>query len=420
MKRSYLLTPLMLLSSIAIAAPQNSLEQMKEDVIKNYTNVVFSNYSDALTGAVKLDKEIAIFLEMTKNDLATAEQLETQYNIVKETWKLDARIPYGQSEIFRFYNGPIDFEAIDDNILTHLESIEFEGVEGQLNAWPLDENYIDYVSEDMEAGIVNNRNLVLDKSVLSQMNEAHGEKNISTGYHAIEFLLWGQDTSDQTAGQRKFTDYIDNSSAKNQDRRREVLRLVSDLLVEQLGTVHNQWVPETTNYRTEFSKLNSKEALEKIFTSLILMSADELKSERIENAFILEDQEEEHSCFSDQTINDIYTNAKGVMNVYYGEYANFNSTEMIKGVSISDLTKVVAPQLDNEMNLLFNALFTQIDFFYKKNETGSVQKFDIAIPFDRAITTNKLEVQNVIDLLDRIGTTLEAIAEELKLDMSNL
>ena len=47
---------------------------------------------------------------------------------------------YSPTEVFRFYGGPID----DDN-----------GPEGLLNAWPLDEVFIDYVLGNPDAGIIN-------------------------------------------------------------------------------------------------------------------------------------------------------------------------------------------------------------------------------------------------------------------------
>ena len=107
----------------------------------------------------------------------------------------DARDVYGPTEVFRFYDGPIDDP--DD------------GPEGQINAWPMDEAYVDYVEDDPEAGIINDAEGVpeITTDVIVAANEEGGETNISTGWHAIEFLLWGQDLSEDGPGARPVTDY---------------------------------------------------------------------------------------------------------------------------------------------------------------------------------------------------------------------
>lgn len=415
--RNLLLTSALIIASFdasAVKAPYKNNEILNREVINNYSHLALLNYEDSLLGVKELKSEVSKFVKMaeSKSELAAK-----QYDTVKKSWSLSARMPYGQSEIFRFYNGPIDFEPIDDGVTSYLESIKFEGVEGLMNAWPLDEIYIDYVKEDSTAGLVNNRSIKLSKDLLVSMNEREGEKNISTGYHAIEFLLWGQDRSIDTAGTRPYTDYVNGGTAKNQDRRREYLSLLVDLLDDHLTIVTNQWKQNEINYRAEFLKRDSQSVLSDIFTSMISMAGDELKSERIENAFLLEDQEEEHSCFSDQTINDIYTNALGVKNIYYGDYSAYNSSKVINGKGISDLVKFINPELDNAITSKFNSLFNNINFFYKKSRNGEVQVGSIATPFDRALTTNKEEIQSIIDDLGAIDELLREAASELGLDI---
>ena len=84
-----------------------------------------------------------------------------------------------------------------------------DGPEGQINAWPMDEAYVDYVDREPDAGIINNaaKYPTITTEVLDEANEKGGEKNISTGWHAIEFLLWGQDPNAERAGAAPVTDY---------------------------------------------------------------------------------------------------------------------------------------------------------------------------------------------------------------------
>jgi len=401
-------------SALAVKIPFKNNDLVKKQVVANYANIALLNYQDSLAGALDLQFEIRKFVK-TAATANTSEAMK-QFELSKNAWAQNARMPYGQSEIFRFYNGPIDFEPIDDGVMTHLEEIEFEGVEGLLNAWPLDEFYIDYVKEDADAGLINDRSIKLDRDVIVSMNEREGEKNISTGYHAIEFLLWGQDRSLETAGTRPYTDFVNGGTAKNQDRRREYLSLLTDTLVDHLRGVTSQWDVKADNYRREFLNRNSENVLADIFTSLISMAGDELKSERIENAFLLEDQEEEHSCFSDMTINDIYTNALGVKNIYLGEYKAFNFKLSVQGKGITDLVEFVNPALDKKIRDEFNTLFNAINFFYAKKD-GKVLIGNIAVPFDRAISQNKDEVQAVIDSLGNLDELLREAAVELGLEL---
>ena len=139
-----------------------------------------------LNGALALQQTIAAFVAAPSADgLAAA----------RKAW-LEAREFYGQSEAFRFYGGPID----DD-----------KGPESRLNALPLDESFIDGVKDQPQAGLINDRKIALTKKTLASYNERGGEENISTGWHAIEFLLWGQDFNDAGPGQRSFEDFVDGN-----------------------------------------------------------------------------------------------------------------------------------------------------------------------------------------------------------------
>jgi len=126
---------------------------------------------------------------------------ETQQTAQK-AWRA-AREFYGTTEAFRFYGGPID----DDN-----------GPEGRINAWPMDESFVDKVEGNAEAGLINDRSFAISKEAIAGQNERGGEENIATGYHAIEFLLWGQDLRTTGPGNRAFTDFVDGK-APNADRR---------------------------------------------------------------------------------------------------------------------------------------------------------------------------------------------------------
>ena len=275
---------LILVSQFSFAETQ-SVKKSVED----YSELVHTSYAETLKRAKLLQTALKEFI--------TTPSVMTQ-NVAKETWKY-AREAYGQTEVFRFYNGPIDRDG---------------GPEGLLNSWPLDEAYIDYVQGNPTAGIINNISVYpqITKELLSSLNELDGEKNISTGYHAIEFLLWGQDFFVDGPGQRSFTDY---TTAANAERRSQYLQVIADLLVEDLAGLESEWRAGENNFRQEFTSLKDTVALKKILSGIVFMAGDELSGERMYVAYDTQGQEDEHSCFSDMTHMDIRWNYQGVENV---------------------------------------------------------------------------------------------------------
>jgi putative iron-regulated protein len=310
---------------------------LKESIKSNYADIVSATYEDTYNKGVELKTAIDAFV---------ANPTSQGFDDAKTAWKA-AREPYGQTEAFRFSNGPIDAGT--------------EAPEGLINGWPLDEVYIDNI-------IAGTDNL----SDLENLNEAGGEKNISVGYHAIEYLLWGADNTAPSAlipGQRPFTDYVGNGTTET--RRRQYLQTVTNLLVGHLEYLKNQWSSGVGTYRTTFLALDNNVALTNILTGIGVLSKSELAGERIYTAYDNQDQEDEHSCFSDNTHRDIRLNLQGIYNVYTGTYTRTNNS-VISGASLSDLvTKADATLATTVTNQLTNAVA-------RVNATG--------IPFDNAIT----------------------------------
>jgi putative iron-regulated protein len=296
------------------AAPlKTDWKEVAKDARVTYADIVLASYEDSVEGATTLDGELAAFVADPSEDGLVA---------ARQAW-LAAREPYLQTEVYRFYDGPIDNP--DD------------GPEGLLNAWPLDENYIDYTADDAAAGIINDPAQDISAEALAGLNEGGGEKNISTGYHAIEFLLWGQDLSETGPGDRQFTDYVTdgNGTAENQDRRGEYLGTVSSLMLENLQGLVDAWskTSATANYRDEFLSVEPEESLTRILTGMILLAGNETGGERLQTAFETGEQEDEHSCFSDNTHRDMIQDVQGIVNVWDGLYERTDGTR-VQGVGV--------------------------------------------------------------------------------------
>ena len=345
----------LILVAISLAACNEKQELLlANEYQETVARIAFANYNDAYISAIDLQNDINAFTESpSKKALESA----------KSAW-LKAREAYGQTEVFRFQEGPID----DKN-----------GPEGLLNAWPLDEAYIDYVEGMPSAGIINDTSISITSEFLEDKNENGGEKNISVGYHAIEFLLWGQDdpnTALKTPGNRPYTDYLItvNGSAHIHARRAKYLRLCAKLLVEHLEYLKNEW-EEDGVYRKKFLAMEPKIAIEKTLTGMAILSKSELASERMFVALDNQDQEDEHSCFSDNTHRDIVLNAQGIHNLYFGSYTTLEGKE-IKGTSMQDILR----SIDKEKEAHYSQVFT---------ETLEAVK-QIPAPFDYALTQEQI------------------------------
>lgn len=304
------------------------------NIVAHYADIALATYEDALTTAKAL-KEASLQLV----DNPSEETLE----LARAAW-IAARVPYQQSEVFRFGN-----PVVDD-------------WEGQLNAWPLDEGLIDYVQTthyDYEMGndgalanIVSNTELTvngekldlntLTPQLLADLNELGGsEANVATGYHAVEFLLWGQDLNGTAAGagNRPASDFAkgDACTGGHCERRSQYLITSLDLLITDLEYMTQQWQPGVEdNYRSELLSEPVEQGFRKMLFGMGSLSLGELAGERMKVALEANSTEDEHDCFSDNTHNSHFYNNLGIRNVYTGQYQRVNGN-VITGPSLADL-----------------------------------------------------------------------------------
>jgi putative iron-regulated protein len=335
-----------LLSSSALlvtfATPALAVE--KSEVLDTYANIAAAKYEDSLVTAQTLQKAVNALVANP-----SAEALQA----AKDAW-LAARVPYQQTEVYRFGNAIVD------------------DWEGKVNAWPLDEGLIDYVdasyggpsdeNEFAELNVVANPAFSLSGTevdaaditptlLAETLHEADGvEANVATGYHAIEFLLWGQDLNghESGAGNRPWTDYAAGEACTHDTchRRGACLVAANALLGSDLEWMSAQWVDGGTA-RTELTA-NTDAGLAAILTGMGSLSYGEQAGERMRLGLMLNDPEEEHSCFADNTHNDHYFDGLGVQNVYLGEYVRADGT-LVSGPSLSDLVSATDASLDAEL-----------------------------------------------------------------------
>ena len=374
-------------------------------VVKHFADVGLAKYEDSLSTARTLDAAIDALLANPSADTLKA---------AREAW-VKARVPYQQSEVYRFGN-----PVVDD-------------WEGKVNAWPLDEGLIDYVdaaygSESDEnalyvANIIANKTIKLNgkdvdasnitPELLSETLHEAGEveANVATGYHAIEFLLWGQDLNGTKAGagNRPFTDYdLKNCTNGNCDRRAAYLKAASSLLISDLEDMVDKW--KADGEAAKVATADPKAGLTAILTGMGSLSYGELAGERMKLGVLLHDPEEEHDCFSDNTHNSHLYDAVGIASAYTGEYTRVDGTKMT-GPSLSDLVAEKGKALDDEMKAKLAKTLDAMNAMAKRAET--VEAYDQMIGEGNA--EGNATVQAAIDGLIDQTRSIERVISSLDL-----
>lgn len=375
-------------------------------VIKTYSDIALAKYEDSLTTAQALDKAV--------DALLAAPSVET-LNAARDAWKA-SRVPYQQTEVYRFGN-----KIVDD-------------WEGKVNSWPLDEGLIDYVAKsygsESDANALYTANVIANKEIeingkkvnasklspefLSGTLQGAGgiEANVATGYHAIEFLLWGQDLhgTGPGAGERPYTDYdLKNCTGGNCDRRAEYLKSASDLLVSDIQEMVGNW-KEDGAARKALVDGEPNTAISTIFTGMGSLSYGELAGERMKLGLLLHDPEEEHDCFSDNTYNSHLYDAIGIRAAYHASYTRLDGT-VVSGPSVADMVKAADPAIDKELSDKLEVTVAKMEAIKARALAGEA--------YDQQIAEGNVEgnatVQAAIDALIDQTKSIERAVGSLKL-----
>lgn len=378
------------------------------EIIKTYADIALATFEDSLFSAQELQVSIDSLLQNP-----TPESLA----IARTAW-IAARAPYQQSEAYRFGNAIVD------------------DWEGRVNSWPLDEGLIDYVdsahygSESDEnaqyrANVIANTSLRVGGTLIDASNitpellsdtlhEVDGiEANVATGYHAIEFLLWGQDLNGTSpgAGNRPASDFsLDNCTGGHCDRRRDYLQAATQLLITDLQEMVHNWQAQGSA-REQLTAREAKDAIATILTGMGSLAYGELAGERTKLGLMLHDPEEEHDCFSDNTHWSHYYDAKGIRNVYQGSYTRIDGST-VSGPSLSAYVAAQATVADQ--NMLIKLQNTEKAAQVMVDRATQGETFDVLI--GQGNDAGNQVVQNFVDALTEETRAIENIIALLQLD----
>ncbi|NVK18418.1 MAG: peptidase [Methylocystaceae bacterium] len=387
----------LILSSVTVA---QAADTSPKEVVKTYADIALAMYEDSLSEAKKLKAAVSALV---------AHPSDKTLKAARAAW-LKARVPYQQTEGFRFGNAVVD------------------DWEGKVNAWPLDEGLIDYVDASYGKSSDENPsytlNVIANKKFRIGANEIDAstitpdllagslheaqevEANVATGYHAIEFLLWGQDLNGTGAGagQRPATDFdTKNCTNGNCDRRAQYLTAATDLLITDLEEIVAAW-GTGGQARADISGKSDNEALATILTGLGSLSYGELAGERMKLGVLLHDPEEEHDCFSDNTHNSHYYNQVGMNAIYNGRYTRTDGSVLF-GPSLADLAKAKAPAAHQRLSGLLTETNAKMQVMKDTADSGKMA-------YDQMLGENNAEGNKILlDVVDGLVAQTRGIEQ---------
>ena len=389
------------------------------DVQANYINIAHAVYSDSLSTAENLQAAVNSFVAAPSQELLDA---------ARDAYKA-TRKPYQQSEIYRWDESITSLEDLSSD--GGLESVD--AWEGQVNAWPLDETLIETM--------IASSDVVSEQYLIDNFEKDGNEANVTTGVHAVEFMLWNRDVNARGPGNRSFTEFADletcNQLSELKCRNSLYLKAATDLLVSDLTAMVAEWNPATSNdpaaKTLAYNYRNSGESLDYMAQSLASMAVGELGGARLSaglwrpgllsgDAIKVGDYEEEHDCFSDLSHVAVYYNFQSLMNTFYGSYTKLNG-DVVEGASFADYIKAIDPTAFNDLDGVLKAAQTQMKVIFDAGESGG-KSFDQIIQdsenyyTDPAVTEKSTElkaVESALDELAKIEAIIIDISEALSL-----
>ncbi|MEE3176190.1 MAG: imelysin family protein [Verrucomicrobiota bacterium] len=344
-------------SKLILKAPvPKNLGDAKQLFVSNYSNIAEAASRSALSQGRILKEAISAFVKDPKAET---------HLLAKVSW-MQARLPFLQSEFSRM--------IVERGEVNH-------DISNLLNGWPIDPGLIDYTAKVPGENIINNKEKYpsITTELLRSINLKAGKSGFTTGYHVIEFLLWGEDSERSSSGKRSFKDY-DKSNSELAKRRADYLVACCDLLIEDLENLVSEWDHESkNNLRSHLESMPSDQAIRKILR-MVSVLADGLAESQIGSIISKESVFKEQSTFSDTTHFDFLHTVAGISNLAAGAYVGLDGKLQVMGLGLIGLAEQAPNARAEKIRSLINDAMKSAQAFKgpfdqfnqdEKNVTGS-------------------------------------------------
>ena len=345
-------------------------------------------------------KQAGIEIEKFQSSIATlTDQTNIEnLNLSKQAW-LNAHSAYELTTLHRYYATQLMGEQ-DSLVLMQLQY--------QINHWPIVPGYIDYVDGYPDSGIVHDINVNLNADSLREQHGSFDVSEVTLGFHAIEFLLWGYD-ADSVA--RPATDFdavleltpkeIESGYTLEQlsnNRRRLFLTVVADTLVNDFLALQSLWLAEEPSISQRIESISGTELIVILADSMSAMLTQELLQRSLYPMLNGDFVESVQSPYSRSTQNAVSSQLSGLERLLLERQTENGTT----------------------LDLVFSAISNEFsEFFYQNFDASkaclvllySNREGDSASP----ATARETEVVECINLL----TNIIDYNDRLKFDLTN-
>jgi putative iron-regulated protein len=363
-------------SSPKKVAPAKETIKLNIDNLLSSANLfAYTQMAEALTNAQALDSIIASFLHHP-NPLSLEESQKAWTNTYQSYLKVSFF-----SDVPRFEN-PKYNEQNDT----------YKIIKEELDSWPIEPGYIDYLPLYPLSGIVNDLTLKITEQGILQQHGFSDSRYASIGFHPMEFLLFGnnsnrsakdfvpQDNSVETveldvkSSDRdseldsvipEFEDNIDSANQQleaplihgpqNHNRRREYIRLLSALNVQRLQKLTDRWEPAHGYYAKQWRQPQSIQNVQRVYQAAIDTLQTEVLDQHINVMINSAELEDLRSPFAKQDVRDMQAILSGIETLFSAENG-FISEIKLRNATVADKITAQFKRLLSDAKKLPSAL----------------------------------------------------------------
>jgi putative iron-regulated protein len=354
-------------SKLILKAPvPKNVSEAKQLFVSNYSNIAEAASRSALSQGVALKEAVSAFVKDPKAET---------HLLAKVSW-MRARLPFLQSGF--------------SHVIAESGKVGSD-ISNRLNGWPIDLGHIDYTCLMAGGNIISSKEKypTITSELLRSMNLKAGESDFTTGYHVIEFLLWGEDLDKESSGKRSFKDY-DKNNSELAKRRADYLLTCCDLLIQDLEDLVSEWDTESkNNLRSSLESMPSDQAIIKIL-GMVSFLADDLAKSQIGSIISKSATFKEQSTFSDTTHFDFLHTVAGISNLAAGAYVGLDGKLQVLGLGLIGLAEQIPNSRADKIRSLINNAMKSAQAFKGPFDQFNQEGKNLSPPENSTVTLKAL------------------------------
>jgi uncharacterized iron-regulated protein len=363
-----------------------------KQLISAYMARIESDFTDLQSELVSLQQKVETLIDSPSPSTLVSARV---------SWS-SAHQSYQHSNLHFYFTSYISPESQSDNLykLTY-----------QMDHWPILPGYIDSVDGYESGGIVHDVNVELSPSSLRQQHGLFDATEATLGFHVMEFLLWGQ--SDLDSPGRQLEDFVrvnqlteiqrDSGMEISQvgnNRRRELLRLTSKILIEDFDASFEIWNTVSSDFLKSVEDRNSAALLNLLLESVTAMLMEELLTRSLYPLLNGEIESALQSPYSQTSEITVATQLQSIEQL-------FLETPTIDGITLDKILSSLSPVFE--------------EFFYQNidsNKACLILLYSSLGQIDTSLKNDKIEFE-VVECINLLTSLLDQL-EKIKLTLPTL